>query len=99
VDEEERSTSSGAWVWVLAGVVPFSRFVCGNVIFERRGLGGLSLAAQMYVRLLRFPVGCHVRWRDSYTPHERGLEFASAVPEASRLILQSQTTIRANSTA
>jgi len=79
----------GAWVWVLAAIVAFlSGLFAAMLIFERRGLGGLSLTAQMYVRLLRFSGWLHVRWRDSYTPHERGLEFAGAVPEASRLILQ-----------
>jgi len=79
----------GAWVWVLAAVVAFLAGLFAAIsIFERRGLGGLSRTAQMYARLLRFSGWLHVRWRDSYTPHERGLEFASAVPEASRVILQ-----------
>jgi len=79
----------GAWVWVLAAVVAFlAGLFAAILIFERRGLGGLSRTAQMYARLLRFAGWLRVRWSDSQTPCERGLAFASAVPGASRLILQ-----------
>jgi len=79
----------GAWVWVLAGVVAFlAGLFAAILIFERRGLGGLSHTAQMYARLLRFAGWLRVRWRDSQTPHERGLAFADVVPGASQLILQ-----------
>jgi transglutaminase-like putative cysteine protease len=79
----------GTWVWVLAAVVAFlAGLFAAILIFERRGLGGLSRTAQMYARLLRFAGWLRVRWRDSQTPHERGLAFANAVPDASQLILQ-----------
>jgi len=79
----------GAWVWVLAAVVAFlAGLFAAILIFERRGLGGLSRTAQMYARLLRFAGWLRVRWSDSQTPLERGLAFASAVPDASQLILQ-----------
>ena len=79
----------GTWVWVLAGVVAFlAGLFAAMVIFERRGLGGLSHTAQMYARLLRFAGWLRVRWRDSQTPHERGVAFANVVPDASHLILQ-----------
>jgi len=79
----------GAWVWVLGAVVAFLiGLFAAMLIFERRGLSGLSRTAQMYARLLRFAGWLRVRWRDSQTPRERGLAFAGAVPDASRLILQ-----------
>jgi transglutaminase-like putative cysteine protease len=79
----------GAWVWVLAAIAAFlAGLFAAILIFERRGLGGLSHTAQMYARLLRFAGWLRVRWRDSQTPHERGLAFAEAVPDASQLILQ-----------
>ncbi len=79
----------GAWVWVLGAVAAFlAGLFAAMLIFERRGLGGLSRTAQMYARLLRFAGWLHVRWNDSQTPHERGLAFAGAAPDASHLILQ-----------
>jgi transglutaminase-like putative cysteine protease len=57
-------------------------------VYERRGTGGLSLAAQLYARLLRFSGWLNVRWKESQTAHERGEAFASAAPAAHDLILE-----------
>ena len=79
----------GAWVWVLGAVVAFlTGLFAAMLIFERRGLSGLSSTAQMYARLLRFSGWLRVRWSDSQTPRERGLAFANVVPDVSHLILQ-----------
>jgi hypothetical protein len=55
-------------------------------IFERRGLGGLSLTAQVYARLMRFSGWVQVQWKHSQTPHERGMVFSRAVPGAENWI-------------
>jgi hypothetical protein len=57
-------------------------------IFERRGLRGLSLTAQVYARLMRFSGWLQVQCRESQTPRERGAAFSDAAPGAENLIVR-----------
>ena len=75
------------WLWGLGIVAALAIGTLATMwIFERRGLGGLSLTAQVYARLMRFSGWLQVQWKDSQTPHERGVIFSGAAPAAENLI-------------
>jgi len=79
----------GTWLGAIALVeMLIIVFRVAIWIFERRGLGGLSAAAQIYARLLRFSGWLNVRWKESQTPHERGMAFALVAPAAHDMILE-----------
>ena len=77
----------GGWLWGLGVVVALVVLTLAAMwTFERRGLRGLSLTAQVYARLMRFSSWLQVQWRESQTPRERGAAFSDAAPGAENLI-------------
>lgn len=83
------ATSLSTWIGVIGLVQILVVLVLAAIrIYERRGLGKLSITAQLYARLLRFSDWLNVRWTESQTPRERGDAFVHAAPKAHGLISQ-----------
>ena len=85
----EIGTALGPWIAILAIIEVLVMIVLLAMrVFERQGLRGMTVTAQVYARLLRFADWLNVRWKESQTPRERGDVFTRAAPEAREFIEQ-----------